>query len=135
MRNVTDTCCKENQNTRYMLNDIFYENHVVCETMWENAVQPNRPQMIMWCMHFACWISKATETHLKYVITCCFFLATVVMRTHLSLTLCIHCPSCFYIYFFTSMTKAGLYYLEELNLDFLCVFKKYVCIISDVSDF
>jgi len=35
------------------------------------------------------------------------------------------------------MTKAGLYYLQELNLDSLCMFNKYeyVCIISDVSNF
>jgi len=23
--------------TRYMLNDIFYENHAVCKIMWKNA--------------------------------------------------------------------------------------------------
>jgi hypothetical protein len=58
----------KNQNVRYMLNDIFYKNRAVCEIMWKNAVQLNRPQMIMWHMHFACWITKATETHLEYVI-------------------------------------------------------------------
>jgi len=67
MRNVSDTCCRENQNTHYVLNDIFYENHAVCEIIWKNAVQPNGPQMIMWRKHFACWITKATETHLEYV--------------------------------------------------------------------
>jgi hypothetical protein len=72
MRNVLDACCRENQNTRYMLNDIFHENHAICEIMWKNAVQPNRPQMIMWCMHFACWITNATETHLEYVILVAF---------------------------------------------------------------
>jgi len=27
-----------------------------------------RPQMTIWCMHFACWVTKATDTHSGYVI-------------------------------------------------------------------
>jgi hypothetical protein len=72
MRNVSDTCCRENQNTHYMLNDIFYENHAICEIMWKNSVQPNMPQMIMWRTLFACWIMKAAETQLEYVILVAF---------------------------------------------------------------
>jgi hypothetical protein len=55
-----------------MLNYIFYKNHAICEIMWKNAVQPNRPQMIMWRMHSACWIMKATETRLEYVLLVAF---------------------------------------------------------------
>jgi hypothetical protein len=31
-------------------------------------VQPDRPQMTIWRMRFACWITKATDTHSEYVI-------------------------------------------------------------------
>jgi len=35
--------------------------------MWENIVEPGRPQMITWRMRIACWKPKATNTHSKYV--------------------------------------------------------------------
>jgi hypothetical protein len=41
-----------------------------CEIIWENVLDPDRPQTAMWRMRFACWISYATDTHtqnLKYV--------------------------------------------------------------------
>ena len=36
--------------------------------MWENTVQPDRPQATIRCMRLAAWITKATDTHLEYVI-------------------------------------------------------------------
>ena len=30
--------------------------------MWENIVQPAKPQMTIWRMRIACWIPKATNT-------------------------------------------------------------------------
>jgi hypothetical protein len=44
-------------------------------------------------VRFACWITKATNTHSEYVI----FIATVVTRTPLSVTLYLHCLSCSYM--------------------------------------
>jgi hypothetical protein len=35
-------------------------------------VEPDRPQMEIWRMSFACWITKATHTHLEYVILIAF---------------------------------------------------------------
>jgi len=29
--------------------------------MWKNNVEPDGPQMTIWCVHFACWIPKATN--------------------------------------------------------------------------
>jgi hypothetical protein len=48
----------------------FFENRAVCETMLEYMVEPDRPQMIIhviWRMHFARSITKATNTHLDNV--------------------------------------------------------------------
>jgi len=40
--------------------------------MWKNTVEPDRPQMIIWCMRIACWIINATDTHSEYVIFIAF---------------------------------------------------------------
>ena len=40
----------------------FVENSAVYETMWKNIVEPDRPQMTIWRMRIACWITKATNT-------------------------------------------------------------------------
>jgi hypothetical protein len=31
--------------------------------MWKNIVERGRPQITIWRMRFACWITKATHTH------------------------------------------------------------------------
>ena len=46
----------------------FFENPAVYEIMWNNTVVPDRPQIAIWRMRFACWITKATCTHLEHVI-------------------------------------------------------------------
>jgi hypothetical protein len=46
--------------------------------MWKNIVEPGRPQMKIWRMYSACWIPKATNTHLEYVILNFFSTVTVV---------------------------------------------------------
>jgi hypothetical protein len=76
MRNVSDKCCRENQNTHFMFNNFFPtpENLAVYETMWKKhgrarqAIDDN----IIRRMRFACWITKATNTHSEYVILIAF---------------------------------------------------------------
>jgi len=34
----------------------------------KNTVEPDRPQMTIWRMHIACWITKVANTHSEYVI-------------------------------------------------------------------
>jgi len=36
--------------------------------MCNNILEPDRPQMKIWPMRSACWITKATNTHPEYVI-------------------------------------------------------------------
>jgi len=38
----------------------------------KNIVQPDRAKMKVWCTCITCWISKATDTHAKYVIFIAF---------------------------------------------------------------
>jgi len=40
--------------------------------MWKNIVEPDKPQIAIWRMAVACWIPKATNTHLGYVIRIAF---------------------------------------------------------------
>jgi hypothetical protein len=55
-----------------MFNNFFFlENRVVYETMWENTAEPVRPQMTIWRMTIACWITKATN-YTEYVILIAF---------------------------------------------------------------
>jgi len=53
---------RENQNPHFTFNN-FFENSAVCEIMWENMVEPVRPQITVLRMRIACWIPKATNTH------------------------------------------------------------------------
>ena len=46
----------------------FSENRAVYEIMWKNMVQRDRPQMAVWRMRIACWVTKATDTYSEYVI-------------------------------------------------------------------
>ena len=39
------------------------ENCAVYEKMWENGVEPGRPQMTVWRMRTSCWMTKVTHTH------------------------------------------------------------------------
>jgi len=54
--------CRENQ-PHFMFNDIILENCGVYELMWKNTVQPHKPQIKIWLMSKACWMSKAWNTH------------------------------------------------------------------------
>jgi len=43
---------------------VFSENRDVYGIMWQNMVDPGRPQMTIWRMRIACWIPKTREhTH------------------------------------------------------------------------
>jgi hypothetical protein len=70
MRNVPEKSCRENYNTyvRYC----FVENRAFYEILWENIVQPDRPELTIWHMRIAWWITKATNTHSEYVILIAF---------------------------------------------------------------
>jgi hypothetical protein len=67
MRNVSDECCTENQNT-FCVQQIFFENRAIYEKTWKNVVERGKPQMTIWRTRIACWIPKATSTHSQYVI-------------------------------------------------------------------
>ena len=67
MRNVSDKSCKENQNI-HLCSIIFSRKYCFYEIMWKNITEPDRPQMSAWRLRMACWLTKATNTHSKYVV-------------------------------------------------------------------
>jgi hypothetical protein len=91
MRNVSDKGCTETQNTHFVFSNFFSEKPAVYEIMWKNIVERDRPHMNIRRMRIACWIRKATNTHLEYVILIVFSTDTMVALTHLIVTLYVHC--------------------------------------------
>jgi hypothetical protein len=57
-----------------MFNNFFFENFSICEIMWKNIVKPGRPQMTIWRLRIACWITKATNARSECVIFIAFAL-------------------------------------------------------------
>jgi len=58
----------EKSNTHFTFSNFFFLNRALCEIMWKNVVERNRPQTTIWRMRIACWIPKPTNTHSQYVI-------------------------------------------------------------------
>jgi hypothetical protein len=59
--------CRVNQNTHFIVNSWFLKSCRLCGNV-ENTVEPDKPQMTIWCMWTACWKPKATNTHSEHVI-------------------------------------------------------------------
>ena len=79
----------------YILRSITFVflNRAVYEIMWQNMVEPDRPQETIWGMRIVCWIPKATHT-LTIYNTYCLSTATIVVRTRLHITPYLHYLSC-----------------------------------------
>jgi hypothetical protein len=76
MKNVLYKSCREYQNTYFVFSN-FFKKCAVYEIMWKNIIEPGRPQLTVWYMCIAYWISKATNTHSDYVILIAFSTAAV----------------------------------------------------------
>jgi hypothetical protein len=72
MRHIANKRCRENHSTHFIFNNLFSGNRTVNEKMWKNIVEPDRPQMAVWRMRIACWITTTTNTFSKFVIIIAF---------------------------------------------------------------
>jgi len=68
MRNVVGKIFKKIKTHVLYSIPFFSENLTDNEIMWKNSVKPDRPQMVIRRMNFACYMSKATDTQSKYEI-------------------------------------------------------------------
>jgi len=114
MRSVTDKCCRENQNTHFMFKNFFFLQKF-CH-LWDNVEKYGRARNatddnIIWHMCFPFWINKARIQEHKIYNTCCFSLATMVMRMCLSVLLYIPGLSC------CSVSLYTFYDLQERHMN------------------
>ena len=66
-RKTLQTKVVQKIKTRILCSTTFSENRAVYETMWKNVVQLDRPRMTIRRTRFACWITKASNTHSEYI--------------------------------------------------------------------
>jgi len=72
----------------------LFENRAGYETMWKNMVNSDRLQMTIWCKHIACWKTRVTNTHSKYVIRIVFPLQQWFHEKRINVTLYVQCLAC-----------------------------------------
>ena len=69
IRNISDQVVAKIKTHILCSISFFSENCAIYEIMWKNMVEPDGPHdNSIWCMHMACWITKATDTHSEYEI-------------------------------------------------------------------
>ena len=56
----------EKIKTHILCSVMLPEIRAICETMWENTVEPDSPEITIWRMGNACWIPKVKDT--QYVV-------------------------------------------------------------------
>jgi hypothetical protein len=61
--------------------NFFFQNR---EIMWKNREEPDRPQMAIWRMRIACWITKTTYAHVNICNTYSLSTESMDARTSLS---------------------------------------------------
>jgi len=68
MRNVSGKSCRENGNTLFMPNNIFFSKILlVFDIKYKKNVEPYPSQMKTRRMRTGCWTPNATNTHSQYV--------------------------------------------------------------------
>jgi len=66
-REMLQTKVVEEIKTHFVFSN-FLRNRAVYEIMGKNIVERCRPQLTTWRILIACWINKATHTHVKYLL-------------------------------------------------------------------
>jgi hypothetical protein len=56
------------KNIHFTFSNLFFESHAICEIMWKKSAERSKPQMTIWCMRIACWVTKATDKPSEYAI-------------------------------------------------------------------
>jgi len=79
--------------------------------MWEKfcVARQVTDDNIMWCMNFACWITKATDTHCEYVILIAYSRQEWLSERASILQLYVPCLSCYIQWFKWILLAASLH--------------------------
>jgi len=97
MKNFSHKICTENQNTQFIFNNFSRKS---CP-LWDNVeiyitVGQATNDNVIWRMSFACWITKATDTHSEYVILIGFSRQQRLRERAPILRLYVNCLSCWF---------------------------------------
>jgi hypothetical protein len=63
IRNVSDESCRENQNTHFVLNNFFRKSCRLWDNVGKCGTARQATGKTIRHIHFACWITKATDAH------------------------------------------------------------------------
>ena len=89
MQKLSNKSCTENQNTHCMFNNFSPQKSChfqhTCNVEKYGTPRQTKDDNIIWCMRFACFITKATEA-LRIYNTSCFSTATMVMPRRINFT-------------------------------------------------
>jgi hypothetical protein len=85
----------EMSKSKHILCSITFFNHAVYKKKKKNVVQPDKKQITIWRMCIARDTWGYKHKHRMFNIYC-FSTATMVTRTRLNVTLCVHSLSCLY---------------------------------------
>jgi hypothetical protein len=94
MTNVSHKSCRGNQNTHFMSNNVFPENRAVYNVEKYVRARQATDDNIIRRMRFACWITKATDTHSECVILIAFPQHKWLRERASVLQLYVHCLYC-----------------------------------------
>jgi hypothetical protein len=100
----------------------FFENRAIYEKMWKNILDPDRPQMTISSMRFACWIPEAMDRHSEYVILIVFPLQQQLHERVSALRYTY--SACIVISW--SVRRTEWNFISDWNLNFRCPFTKTV---------
>ena len=114
MKNVSDKSCRVNQNTHFF-SITYFRKSCLYETMWKSVVERNRPQMTIWLMRIACWITSAKNTHPEYVILIAFPLQQR-LHEHASMSRYAYIACLVYSYMFGSFVMISYFNTNYSNI-------------------
>ena len=81
--------------TNILCTIFFSENVATYKIMWKHTIQPDRPQMTIWCRKDSYFIQNMERIHSLIIFnTYCSSTATI-MQTRLNVPLNIHSQSCY----------------------------------------
>jgi hypothetical protein len=95
VRNVSDKICKENKNTQFYGQCLFFfENSAVYVIVWKSIVESGRSQVTILCTRIGHWVPKATNTDSECVIAIAFPQQQWFHKRASTLRLHVHWLSC-----------------------------------------
>jgi hypothetical protein len=85
--------CREKQNTHFIFRNFL--NCAVNEIMWKDFVEPDEPQMTMWCRCIACWIPTYNHKH-KHSICNTYWFSTTTLIACMCLDVTLYILACIF---------------------------------------